>query len=412
MSGGVVIVGCGEAGARAAVGLSDGGFKGSVTIVGAERHAPYERPPLSKAAIIAAGEPQPPWIADAQNLAARGVLVALGVEVVSLDRARKRLALSDGRELAYETLVLATGARARTLSLEGTEHVRTLRRYEDALALRPVFHSRGAIVVIGGGLIGLELAASANWLGAEVTVLEAAPRILTRGVPEALARRLERKHAEAGVRILSGVRIAAVSRRAERTIVALADGREFAADVVVAGIGAAPETSLAARAGLAVDNGVIADARLRTSDPDVSAIGDCANFAHALFGGRRVRLEAWRNAFDQGAYIARRTLGADEDFRAVPWFWSDQYDVTLQVAGFPDLGVEAVNRRLGGDASLTFHLDATGRLVGASALGALSAIARDMRIAEMLIAAEATPSPKLVADPATKLKALLRQGGV
>jgi 3-phenylpropionate/trans-cinnamate dioxygenase ferredoxin reductase subunit len=189
--------------------------------------------------------------------------------------------------------------------------------------------------------------------------------------------------------------------------VTLSDGRRIEADAIVLGVGAAPETSLAAAAGLAIDNGVAVDGRLRTSDPHIHAIGDCASFPHPLFDGRRMRLEAWRNAFDQGAFVARALMGAEDNFQAVPWFWSDQYDICLQIAGVTDAGLGVVRRDLGDGAFLLFHLAEHGRLVGVSGLGPLGKIAREVRVAEMLIARRATPSADALALPGVKLKGLL-----
>ena len=404
---GIVIVGAGEAGARAAIALRGAGFAGAVTLLGAERHAPYERPPLSKASIVADDEPPPPTIADAGDLPANGVDLRLGTNVVGIDRAAKRVNLADGESLAYDNLVLATGARARKLALPGGQFAHTLRSHEDAISLRDKFRLGGTLAVIGGGLIGLELAASARKLGCTVHVIEAAPRILTRGVPEVLARRIAARHEEAGVEIVAGAAPVEIREADGRYVVVLKDGRMVVADHLAAGIGAEPDLDLARAAGLALDNGVLVDANLRTSDPDIYAIGDCANFPHVLFGALRMRLESWRNAFDQGAHVAGVLMGSDAPYRAVPWFWSDQYDLTLQIAGAPMLGPHAVERPLGEGASLTFHLADDGRVVGASALGAMARIGKDMRLAEMLIAAQAHPDSAALADPATKLKALL-----
>jgi 3-phenylpropionate/trans-cinnamate dioxygenase ferredoxin reductase subunit len=189
--------------------------------------------------------------------------------------------------------------------------------------------------------------------------------------------------------------------------VELADGRKLRADAIVVGVGAAPETSLALAAGLTLDNGVAVNARLQTSDPDIFACGDCASFPHPLFDHSRLRLEAWRNAFDQGAFVARVLTGADEEFSAVPWFWSDQYDLCLQIAGLPDAGPTIVRRDLGDGALMTFHLDAHGRLVGVGAVGPRGKIAKEVRVAEMLIGRRAAPSSDNLANRSVKLKSLL-----
>jgi 3-phenylpropionate/trans-cinnamate dioxygenase ferredoxin reductase subunit len=264
--------------------------------------------------------------------------------------------------------------------------------------------------VIGGGFIGLEVTASAVERGASVTLIEAAPRLLSRGVPAAIAERVHDRHARAGVDLRLGAGVAGIERvrHGPELAVRLADGGRIACDAVIAGVGAVPETALAEDASLAVENGIAVDATLRTEDPDVFAAGDCCSFPHPLYGGRRIRLEAWRNAQDQGAAAARSILGGDEPYAAVPWFWSDQYDETLQIAGLPDEGKRTVERDVGAGASLVFHLADDGRLVAASGVGENARIARDVRLAEMLIAARATPDPAALAAPDVKLKSLLR----
>jgi 3-phenylpropionate/trans-cinnamate dioxygenase ferredoxin reductase subunit len=238
-------------------------------------------------------------------------------------------------------------------------------------------------------------------------VIEAAPRILMRGVPAEIADFVAQRHRAAGAELAVGVGIASIGRSGDSHTVALADGRTIEADCVIAGVGAAPDVSLAAAAGLALDNGVAVDGRLRTSDPAIYAAGDCASFPHPFYGGRRIRLEAWRNAFDQGAFVARSMLGAPDDYRAIPWFWSDQHDITLQIAGLADEGRETVTRDLGDGALMMLHLDAERRLAAVSAVGPLARIGKEARLAEMLIARRIPLDPQALASPAVKLKALL-----
>jgi 3-phenylpropionate/trans-cinnamate dioxygenase ferredoxin reductase subunit len=405
--GEIVVAGAGEAGARATIALREQGYDGALTLVGEERHAPYERPPLSKSAIVSAAPPELPVIADARQLTDLGVDVLAGVAATRIDPRGRTLHLADGRALRYDRLVLATGARPRRLGLPGAERALMLRTFEDSTALRERFRRGARIAIVGGGFIGLELAASARALGCAVQVVEAAPRVLQRATPPEISTLVAERHRREGVEIFNGVGVAGFSREGASEIVALADGRRLEADAIVVGVGAAPETSLAAAAGLAIDNGVAVDSRLRTSDPDIFAVGDCASFPHPLFGGRRMRLEAWRNAFDQGAFVARSLLGAGAEYEAVPWFWSDQYDLCLQIAGLPDAGVETAARDLGGGALLLFHLAADGRLVGVSGIGPLGKIAKEVRVGEMLIARRARPDAAALAAPEVKLKALL-----
>ena len=404
---GLVIVGAGEAGARAAIALREVGWDGPVTLIGGEVHPPYERPPLSKAALLAEAEPAATTVLDHDRAAALDIDLVLGTEVAAIDRAARAVALADGRTLPYSRLLLATGARPRRLTLPGHEQVLYLRRFDDALALRPLLRPGARLAVIGGGFIGLELAAAAIARGCAVTVIEAQPRILMRGVPAAIAAVLAERHRAAGVELRTGIGLDRIEHEGAATVVMLADGARIAADAVVAGIGAVPETGLAEGAGIALDNGIAVDATLTTSDPAIFAAGDCAACAHPLYAGRRIRLEAWRNAQEQGSLAARNMLGRGEAHHAVPWFWSDQYELTLQIAGLADEGRATVARDLGDGALLLFHLAADGRLVAASGVGPLGKVAREIRLAEMLIAQGAAPDPQSLASPAVKLKTLL-----
>jgi len=403
---GMVIVGAGEAGARAAAALREEGWGGPVTLIGAEIHPPYERPPLSKAALLAEAEPAAATVLDRGRAAALGIDLVLGAEVTAINRPARTVTLADGRSLPYARLLLATGARPRRLAVPGHERALYLRRFDDALALRPWLRPGVRLAIIGGGFIGLELAAAATARGCAVTVIEALPRILMRGVPAELAVVIADRHRAAGVDLRTGV---GVERIAPDGAVVLADGGRVAADAVIAGIGAVPEAALAEAAGLAVNNGIAVDATLATADPDIFAAGDCAACAHPLYPGRRIRLEAWRNALDQGGLAARNLLGRGEAITAVPWFWSDQYELSLQIAGLADEGRSTVGRDLGDGARLLFHLAADGRLVAACGIGPLGKVGREIRLAEMLIARRAAPDPAALAAPAVRLKALLAE---
>jgi 3-phenylpropionate/trans-cinnamate dioxygenase ferredoxin reductase subunit len=401
MTDGIVIVGAGLAGHAAATALRAAGYEAALTLIGRENRPAYDRPPLSKAAIMDDAEPQPSWLAQSAPLEADH---RQGVSVVGIDRSAKVVQLSDQSRLPYDKLLLALGARPRTLTVPGGERALMLRNFEDAVALRARFQPDRRVVIIGGGFIGLELAASAVKRGCRVTVIEAQPRLLTRGVPEAIARIIHDRHLAAGVEIRTGVGIAAIGTDS----VQLADGGALPCDVVVAGIGAAPETALAEAAGLAVANGITVDACLRTGDSDIFAAGDCCAFPHARFGGERIRLEAWRNAQDQGAFVALAMLGAKAAYAAIPSFWSDQYDLSMQIAGLPGLGATAVMRQPAEGAMLLFHLAEDGRVVGASGIGPGNAVARDIKLAEMLIARGSHPDSQALASPAVSLKALLK----
>ena len=417
MTAGVLIIGAGEAGARAAVTLRERGFAGPVALVGNEPHVPYERPPLSKAVMTSPLRSETPTvILDRAKLADHSIDFLSNVQAEAIDRASRTVVVGNGSDLRYSKLLLATGASPRRLDVEGGSEngVLYLRTFSDALALRGRLQPSSEIVVIGGGFIGLEIAASAVARGCRVTLVEMGPRILTRGVPEVVAERISARHRAAGVVILTSVTIDGIVRQGDRSAVRLQDGSVLTADLVVAGIGAVPETRLATTCGLAVDNGIRVDAFLHTDDHDIYAAGDCCSFPHDLYGGRRIRLEAWRNAQDQGAAAAANMLGARMPYCAVPWFWSDQYDETLQVAGLFDPSCTTVERHLDQGASIFFHLDPEGRLIAASAVGPNAAIARDIRIAEMLIARRASPEPADLCESSFKLRDLLgrsSQGG-
>ena len=400
----IAIIGAGMAGARACISLRANGYAGAITLLGEEDLLPYDRPPLSKASITQEGEPQPVWLLDETIARELKVDVRKGVAATAISQGEKAVSLSDGSSVAYDKLLIATGARPRTLSIAGGEHALTLRTHDDAIELRKRFAVGSNIVIIGGGFIGLELASSAAKRGCHVTVVEAQPRILMRGVPEAIARIVHARHEQAGVAMLTGVGLSHLTKAA----VHLKDERVLAADTIIAGIGAAPETTLAAMAGLAIDNGIACDQHMRTSSPDIYAAGDCASFIHVRLGNRRMRLEAWRSAQDQATTAAENMLGLARQHSSVPWFWSDQYELSLQIAGVPEMGPVTVARKPNEQTIILFHLASDGALMGASGIGPGNAIARDIKLAEMMIAKGLKPPVDVLGDPAQQLKPLIK----
>jgi 3-phenylpropionate/trans-cinnamate dioxygenase ferredoxin reductase subunit len=402
-----VIVGAGECGARAAFALREKGFEGDITLIGGEPVAPYERPPLSKEGLAHAAEPK--FVAALERYAEQRIDLRLGIDVIDIDPTAKVVTLAGGEELGYDKLLLATGASARAFPGLGAtnERVRALRTHADACALRSALHPDQHIAIIGGGFIGLELAATARKLGAAVTVIEGLPRVLKRGVPEEIAEVITERHRQEGVDISCSETIIAVEEGADSVVIRLAGGKMISADLVLVGIGALPNVALAEKAGLAIDNGIAVNERLETSGADIFAAGDCCSFPLALYGGRRVRLESWRNAQEQGTLAAGNMLGEGSGISAVPWFWSDQYDLTLQIAGLADGATTLLRRDLSDGAFILFHLDDTGRLLAASGIGHGNAVARDIRLAEMLIAACAHPDPEALTASHIKLKSLL-----
>lgn len=408
MAVGTVIVGAGECGTRAAFALRENGYTGPVTLIGAEHHLPYERPPLSKAVMVdrAAGAR---FIADQRQIEAAGVTLLSSAVVVSIDRMTHSVALSSGAALPYDKLLLATGARPRRLLQSGTaiSHIDYLRTLDEALSIRERLQPGRRLLLIGAGFIGLELAASARALGADVTIVESQPRILMRGVPEEIALAIDDRHRREGVEIITGASIASIEAGPLSSRLILGDGRMLHGAILVAGIGSVPATELAEAAGLALDNGIAVDQFLATADPDIYAAGDCCSYPLPIYGGRRVRLESWRSAQQQGDLAARNMLGAGEPVSAVPWFWSDQYDLGLQVSGLAEGSATTVRRDLGDGAFILFHLAADGTLLSAGGIGPGNAVARDIKLAEMLIARRARPDAALLAQPDIKLKSLL-----
>jgi len=396
----IVIAGAGECGTRAAFALREEGWDGRVILAGAEPSAPYERPPLSKA-----GELKP--ICDHDALRQAGVTFLAGAEATGLDTAAHVLELADGRRLEYRSLLLATGARARRLPFGGAP-VHVLRTHADSQALRERLAPGRRAAVIGGGFIGLELAASAVALGCSVTVIELGPRLMGRAVPARIAATMAERHIAAGVDVRCGTGVTGLAQTASGVAIMLAEGGTVRADLVVAGVGAVPETSLAEKAGLTTSDGIVVDARFATSAPDVFAAGDCCRYPHPLYDDEPLRLESWRAAQEHGAAAARAMLGAAEPYASVPWFWSDQHDLTLQVAGLTSEATREVVRLRPDAVEVWFGLAPGGRLVAAAGVGPGNAVARDIKVAEMLIARRATPDPAVLADPAVALKSLLR----
>ncbi|WP_018857949.1 NAD(P)/FAD-dependent oxidoreductase [Rhizobium sp. 42MFCr.1] len=394
---GIVIIGAGEAGTRAAFALREAEYGGAIAMVGTEPNMPYERPPLSKPLD---GAVQMKAICSAEALDAAGIEYFPGRSVSWIDPHERRVVLSDGQALAYDKLLLATGARPRQLCCPGAERALDFRTFADASTIFSRVESARTVAIIGGGLIGMELAAVLRGKGVAVNIVEAASRPLGRAVPARFAQSLHARHVEEGAGFYLGQGVAEV--RSDSVV--LADGKQVPADIVVAAIGVVPNIELAQAAGLATDNGILTDSFLRTSDRHIFAAGDCAAVAQA--GGGHVRFESWRNARNQAETAARNMCGANETFAAMPWFWSDQYDLGLQVAGVPQPRHQIVLRSL--DAGvLEFYLE-DGRLVAAAGLGTGNSLAKEIKLAELLIMAGVNPDAADLEDPAVNLKALLK----
>jgi 3-phenylpropionate/trans-cinnamate dioxygenase ferredoxin reductase subunit len=342
-----VIVGASLAGAKAAQTLRDEGFDGAIVLIGAESEHPYERPPLSKGLLLGKADRSSVFVHEPGWYAENDIDLRLGSRVTSIDRAGRQVRLEDGSAVGYARLLLTTGATPRRLPVPGADlaGVHYLRTLADSEALSAATRDGGQVVIAGAGWIGLEAAAAARQAGCEVTIVEPESAPLYRALGPELGAVFAELHRSHGVRFLLGESVAEVrgepspgarSPGAVRQVVTSA-GTELPADVVLAGIGAAPSTGLAADAGLDVDNGVLVDESLRSSDPDIFAAGDVANAVNPLLG-RRIRVEHWANALNGGPAAARAMLGQRVSYDRVPYFYSDQYDLGMEAAGVPEPG--------------------------------------------------------------------------
>jgi len=392
----IVIVGTGQAGGWAAQTLRKEGHAGTIVLIGDELHIPYERPPLSKAVLSGDASAESTFLIKRSAFDQLALDWRPGVRVTAIDRGIKHLRLSAGEPIAYDKLILCNGGRARPLQVPGADltGVLTLRNLDDAHTLAKALIAGNRLVVVGGGWIGLEVAATARKKGMSVTVVEAMKRLCERTVPPEISEYLSRLHATHGTEVVLGAGVEKVSRAADGTLaVMLSDGRELGCDTVVVGIGLIPNDELARDAGLACDGGVVVDAQCRTSEPDIFAAGDVASW-HCAWAGRRMRLESWQNAQEQGIAAARSALGLAVDHQPLPWFWSDQYDSNLQIYGMPTASHRVVERRASGsDSFILFYLD--GDVVSA-AVGPNSA--RDLRFARRLIEQRKVVEPVRLAD--------------
>jgi 3-phenylpropionate/trans-cinnamate dioxygenase ferredoxin reductase subunit len=397
----IVVVGGGQAGSAAVAKLRALGHTGPLTLIGAEPVPPYQRPPLSKAYLTGEMEEERLYLRSAAFYADQGIELLTGVRVAGIDPAAKTLDLGD-RVLGYDAMILATGAVPRRLpaavggDLAG---VHVLRDLADVDAMRPAFVPGARLLVVGGGYIGLEAAAVARKLGVAVTLIEMAPRILQRVAAPQTSDHFRALHGGHGVEVLEGIGLTRLTGEGRVTGAILSDGREVPCDFVIAGVGVAPDTALAAAAGLAVDNGIATDEMGRTSDPAIWAAGDCASF---LWRGGRARLESVQNAIDMAEAVAANVLGAGVPYDPKPWFWSDQYDCKLQIAGLNTGYSDVVTRRAGEGMSFWYY--AGDRLLAVDAMND----PRAYMVGKRLIETGKSPDRAAIADPATELKALLR----
>ena len=345
MSNGVIIVGAGHAAGQAVASLRAEGYEGPITVIGDEPYIPYQRPPLSKKFLAGELEIDRVYFKPPEFYEISTAEMLLNTRVVEIERAKKIVHLDDGSTRAYDKLILATGSRVREINVPGfdLEGVFYLRTIGDVEALQEKFNQGGKMVIVGGGYIGLEVAAVAAKRGIDVTVLEMAPMVLARVADPIVSKFYTRVHTEEGVKIETGVAVSGFEGNGKIERVDCADGKKFDADFVVVGVGIIPNVELATEAGLAVENGIKVDELCQTEDPDIYAIGDCTNHPNKLLG-HRLRLESVQNALEQGKTAAAAICGKEKPYAQIPWFWSDQYDMKLQIAGLSAGYDEAVVR--------------------------------------------------------------------
>jgi 3-phenylpropionate/trans-cinnamate dioxygenase ferredoxin reductase component len=399
----VVIVGAGQAGGEAAAELRRQGFAGRVIILGEEPQPPYKRPPLSKAYLSGAVTEESLYVMQPAQLTKVNIEFRGNSKVARIDRKNKQLELADGSTQAYDKLVLATGGRARPLPLPGADasNVFLLRTIEDVQKIKALCEPGKRVTIVGGGFIGLEGAAVLVKMGLKVTLLEGLPRVLARVTVPEVSAFFERMHREAGVDLRTGAQLAGFEGTPVNAVT-LADGTRIETDLVVIGIGLIANTELAEAAGLKIDNGIVVDEFARTDDPDIYAAGDCTSHPSA-FLGRKVRLESVQNAMEQGRAAARNLLGKHEPYRTVPWFWSDQYDLKLQMVGISGAHDQMVLR---GDPATArnfavFYLK-DGKLIAADTVSR----PQEFMFAKKLVAEGAIVDPAKLADESVPMKSL------
>ncbi|GAA4335904.1 FAD-dependent oxidoreductase [Pigmentiphaga soli] len=403
----VVVVGAGQAGAGAALALRDAGFGGRIVLIGEETAVPYQRPPLSKAFLKSGVDMDGLHLRHPDVYAQRRIELRLGQRAESIDRERRRVILAGGEAIGYGHLILATGLRHRVLAVPGADlrGVVSLRTIEEAESMRGQLAAARTLVAIGAGFIGLEVAATAAGMGVRTGIVDVAARVLGRAASPVVSAHLAELHGRAGTSLHLGRSVAAIVGEGGRArAVRLDDGTELAADLVVVGIGAVPQTALAEAAGLAVADGIVVDARLRTSDPAISAVGDCARFPcryAAASADGRVRLESVQNAADQARCVAAGLAGRPQDYAAVPWFWSDQFGIRLQIAGLTAGADDAVVHGEPACGAFSVHLFKADRWLGVESVNRSA----DHMAARRLLASGRAPTREHLARADFDLKA-------
>ncbi|MBD8065137.1 FAD-dependent oxidoreductase [Devosia sp. PTR5] len=399
-----VIVGASHAGVQVAASLRDLDYPGEVVLIGDETHLPYHRPPLSKS-LLHPHDAEGQVLRPASFYAQKRIGLRLSSGVDAIEPGERRVRLRDGETIGFDTLVLATGARARRIPIAGADrpNVLTLRALGDAVALSQRLAQARDVVVLGAGMIGLEFAAVAAAGGRNTTVIDTTERPLLRAVSVEMASYLKDLHEAHGVRFLFDNGIARIEGKGRAERVVTLDGQEIQADLVLIAAGVLPNVELAAEAGLAVDNGIVVDANLQTSAPGIYAVGDCAAFVAA--DGRRLRIESVQNATDQARCVAAAIVGRPEPYAKAPWFWSDQYTAKLQIAGLWTGYDRAIRRDTADGSGFALYLFAGDRLVCVEAINATA----DHVAARKILGEGIALTPMDVQTPGFDPKAHMRQ---
>jgi 3-phenylpropionate/trans-cinnamate dioxygenase ferredoxin reductase component len=402
MRAGTVIVGTGQAGFQTAASLRSEGYADPITLIGEEPHIPYNRPPLSKGFVLGTQDAESIELRPVNFYKTHQINLLCGERVVGISRAEKQIEIASGGNLSYDSLVLAVGASNRRLPVPGgdLEGVLYLRSLAEAIFIKKRIEESQRIVVVGGGFIGLELAAVASALGKSVTVIEALPRVMARVVAPIISEFFRELHTSRNVKILCGATVKEIrGTNGHVNEVVVSDGSVHAADLVLVGIGVVPNVELARDAGLAISNGIAVNEYLETEDKNIFAIGDCAEYPNAFAGGR-VRLESVQNAADQAQCVAMTIAGKRTKYNSLPWFWTDQYEIKLQMAGISAGHDRVVTRGNAEARKLSVFYFRDGKLI------AVDSINRpvDHMIGRKLIASGAKLTPEECADESVDLK--------
>lgn len=403
----IVIIGAGQAGGQAAQSLRSAGFEGEITLIGDEPHAPYQRPPLSKKYLMGEMDVDRIELKPKSFYGGANIHLHLKTRADAIDRSAKTVSLSTGEIVPYDKLVLATGSRVRELDMPGATlpNVFYLRTIDDVDGIRGALTEGTKLAVIGGGYIGLEVAAVSLKLGAQVTVVEMADRVLNRVVAPEISAFFEKLHKDAGVDLRVDTGVTKIVEDAGKVAgIESSDGTLIPADVIVIGVGILPNDDLASAAGLDVDNGIVVDEYAQTSDPDIFAAGDCANLPSALVG-RRIRLESVQNAIDQAKTVANTIMGNKKPYNEVPWFWSDQYDIKLQIAGLSFGYDQTVVRGNPDEKSFAVFYLKEGAVIAVDAINAVP----EFMIGKRLVGAAAKIEPTLLADMSVSMKEMMQK---